>query len=146
MGLNWATWIVLAEDDEDDRLLFREALGGDPLQERVVYVADGQALLDLLAAAVPGPNRGLPGLILLDLNMPGKDGRQSLAEIKGNPQLRGVPVVVLTTSEAEEDIVGAYAAGANSYIKKPGSFREYVETVNRLVTYWFHTVRLPHQG
>jgi CheY-like chemotaxis protein len=138
--------ILLAEDDPDDRQLTQEALAECRLANDIHFVEDGEQLLDYLfrrgnyanLAAEP-----LPGLILLDLNMPRKDGREALKEIKANPELRRVPVVVLTTSKAEEDILRTYDLGVNSYITKPVTFDSLVETIKVLGKYWFEIVELP---
>jgi CheY-like chemotaxis protein len=109
------------------------------------FVVDGQDLLDYLRhegrwTAEDAPR---PGIILLDLNMPKKDGREALAEIKADPRLRHIPVVVLTTSKAEEDVVRAYDLGVNSFIAKPVTFEGLVEVMNTLSRYWFEIVELP---
>lgn len=141
--------ILMAEDDADDRLMTREAFQecrlGNPLQ----FVVDGDELMDYLkrrgqfadAARYP-----MPGLILLDLNMPRKDGREALREIKADPELREIPVVVLTTSKAEEDVANSYSAGANSFITKPVSFAALIEVVQTLGKYWLQIVDLPPAG
>ena len=141
--------ILMAEDDADDRLMTREAFQecrlGNPLQ----FVADGEELMDYLkrrgafADAVRYP---MPGLILLDLNMPRKDGREALREIKADPELREIPVVVLTTSKAEEDVANSYSDGANSFITKPVSFAALIEVVQTLGKYWLQIVDLPPPG
>ena len=141
--------ILMAEDDADDRLMTREAFQecrlGNPLQ----FVADGEELMDYLkrrgpyADAVRFP---MPGLILLDLNMPRKDGREALREIKADPALRGIPVVILTTSKAEEDVVRSYRDGVNSFITKPVTFTALLEVVQTLGKYWLQIVDLPPAG
>jgi len=138
--------IVMADDDSDDRRLTREAL----LEGRVVndlrFVENGEELLDYLrrhgkyTAPVDAPR---PGLILLDLNMPRKDGRTVLKEIKSDPELRQIPVVVLTTSKAEEDVFRSYDLGVNSYIVKPVTFEALVDILQTLEKYWFEIVELP---
>jgi len=138
--------ILIADDDEDDVLLAREALAENGLAHTLHTVPDGQALLDYLyrrgpyAAPAPAPR---PGLILLDLNMPRKDGRHALAEIRADADLRDIPVVILTTSKAEEDIARSYASGANSYIRKPVSFEGLCQVMRALHHYWFEIVELP---
>jgi CheY-like chemotaxis protein len=137
---------VVADDDPDDCLLLREAFEQNRLANELRFVSNGQELLDYLqcrgkyAGAADQPR---PGLILLDLNMPGKDGRQALAELKADPQLRCIPVVVLTTSQVEEDIYRSYHLGVNSYIHKPVTFEALVEIVQALGRYWFEIVELP---
>ncbi|MGK7393987.1 MAG: response regulator [Candidatus Cyclobacteriaceae bacterium M3_2C_046] len=137
--------IVMADDDADDRLMAKEAFEENKLANELVFVEDGEELLDYLNGRGnfeqrPNP---LPGLILLDLNMPKKDGREVLKEIKKDPRLRKIPVVVLTTSKAEEDILKSYDLGVNSFITKPVTFDELVEVIRDLGKYWFGIVELP---
>jgi CheY-like chemotaxis protein len=138
--------ILLAEDDEDDHLLITEALGESRVVNEVRWVKDGEELMDYLrrrGAYARAEDAPRPGLILLDLNMPRKDGRQALAEIKADPSLRRIPVVVLTTSGTEEDILKSYDLGVNSYIRKPDGFNRFVEVMQGLGSYWFQIVELP---
>lgn len=141
--------ILLADDDEEDRLMTKDALMEGRLANDVRFVADGEEATDYLfrrgAYADPG-DAPRPGLILLDLNMPKKDGREVLAEIKSDPKLRQIPVVVLTTSKAEEDIVRSYALGVNSFITKPVTFDGLVEAMTVFTQYWFEIVALPTKG
>lgn len=138
--------ILLADDDEDDRMLAEEALREARLVNTIATVEDGEELMDYLhqrgkfsdAAVAPRP-----GLILLDLNMPKKDGREALKEIKADPTLRRIPIVVLTTSKAEEDIYRTYDLGVNSFITKPVSFESLVDIMKALRAYWFEIVTLP---
>jgi CheY-like chemotaxis protein len=138
--------ILLADDDEEDRELTEEALRESRLANDVRFVADGAELLDYLhrrgyyADGNAGP---MPGLILLDLNMPKKDGREALAEIKADARLRQIPVVVLTTSKTEEDIVRSYDLGVNSFITKPVTFDGLVRAMSIFTEYWFGIVALP---
>lgn len=138
--------ILMAENDPDDRMLVEQALRQNRLKDRLVFVEDGQELMDYLhhlgkyAGAAPPP---LPDLILLDLNMPRKDGREALAEIKSSPKLRHIPVVILTTSRAEEDILRSYDLGVNAYITKPVSFQGLAEAMRILTMFWFELVKLP---
>jgi CheY-like chemotaxis protein len=138
--------ILLAEDDPDDRQLTEDALAECRLANDIHFVEDGEQLLDYLlrrgqyAAMAKDP---LPGLILLDLNMPRKDGREALKEIKAHPDLRRIPIIVLTTSKAEEDILRTYDLGVNSYITKPVTFASLVEIIKVLGRYWFEIVELP---
>ncbi len=138
--------ILLADDDPDDRQMTQEALAESRLANELHMVEDGEELLDYLnrrnkyADLVKEP---LPGLILLDLNMPRKDGREALKEIKAHPDFRRIPVVVLTTSKAEEDILRTYDLGVNSYITKPVTFDSMVDTIKVLGRYWFEIVELP---
>lgn len=139
------TVILMAEDDEDDRFLMEEALEENDLGD-FYFVEDGEELMDFLYHR--GPYRDpdsspRPSLILLDLNMPRKDGREALKEIKENPELKKIPVVVLTTSKAEEDIFRTYDLGVNSFIAKPVTFESMVAIMKMLELYWFGLVELP---
>jgi CheY-like chemotaxis protein len=140
--------ILMADDDEDDRLMAQEALQEARLANDLHFVLDGEELMDYLYQRdkyADGSNAPRPGLILLDLNMPKKDGREALKEIKSDPALRQIPIVVLTTSKAEEDIYRSYNLGVNSYITKPVSFEGLVEVMKALSIYWFKIVKLPVQ-
>jgi CheY-like chemotaxis protein len=138
--------ILLADDDPDDRLLTAEAFVEARLANRLHTVEDGVELMDFLHRRHPYTHTPRPGLILLDLNMPRKDGRQALAEIKNDPDLAHIPVVVLTTSAEEEDILRTYGLGANSYITKPVTFEGLVHAVGVLGQYWFSLVDLPAES
>ena len=138
--------ILMADDDEDDRLLTREALEESRVLNRLDFVEDGVELLQYLRREgdYTDPDKApRPGLILLDLNMPRMDGREALKEIKEDPQLRGIPVVILTTSKAEEDMVRGYDLGAASYITKPVTFEGLVELMKAVGRYWVGFVELP---
>lgn len=138
--------ILMADDDPDDRLLTEQALQESRLANPVFFVEDGEELMDYLyrRGKFSEPHAApRPGLILLDLNMPRKDGREALAEIKSDPSLRSIPVVVLTTSKADEDVLRSYNLGASSYITKPVTFDALVEVVGALGRYWFELVELP---
>lgn len=139
--------IVIAEDDEDDYMLTLEALQEAGIKSTVTWVKDGEELMEHLRNCEAGDNKvpGLvrPGLILLDLNMPRKDGREALQEIKANRGLRKIPVVVLSTSKSDSDIDHSYELGVNSFIQKPVRFNEFVEMVSVLSKYWFSVVQLP---
>ena len=140
--------ILIAEDDEDDYLLTMEALKEAGVDSQIKWVKDGEELMDYLEPMGVGVSKKnfraeLPSLILLDLNMPRKDGREVLNEIKKNITLRKIPVIVLTTSKADTDISHAYDLGVNSYIQKPVRFNEFVEVVKVLSNYWFNIVKLP---
>lgn len=141
--------ILLADDDPDDRMLAKEALEESRLANRLLFVEDGEELLDYLyqRGAYTDPEAApRPGIILLDLNMPRKDGREALREIKADPQLRAIPVVVLTTSKAEEDIYRSYDLGVSSFITKPVTFEGLVEVMRALGKYWFEIVELPRKA
>lgn len=140
--------ILMADDDPDDRMLTEEALSESHLLNDLYFVENGEELLDYLH------NRGnyadpqqapRPGVILLDLNMPKKDGREALQEIKADPSLRQIPIVILTTSKAEEDIYRTYDLGASSFITKPVTFESLVEVMQTLGKYWFEIVELPRE-
>jgi CheY-like chemotaxis protein len=138
--------LLLADDDPDDRLLAKQALEKSRVANDLRCVEDGEELLDYLRrrGRYTDPRESpRPGLILLDLNMPRKDGREALREIKNDPKLREIPVVVLTTSKAEEDIARTYNLGVNSYITKPVKFAALVEVMKALGKYWFEIVELP---
>jgi CheY-like chemotaxis protein len=138
--------ILVAEDDPDDRMLLRDAMDEGHLANASHFVADGEELIDYLRHCGKYSDPACsprPGLILLDLNMPRKDGREVLKEIKADPGLRTIPIVVLTTSKAEEDILGSYALGVNSYVTKPATFQGLIEVTRALVKYWFEIVELP---
>jgi CheY-like chemotaxis protein len=141
-----ALTILMADDDPDDRLLARRALEKHGLAESLRTVADGEELMDYLLRRGPYADAALsprPSLVLLDLNMPRKDGREALAEMKRDPALRRIPVVVLTTSRSEEEIFRSYDLGANSFVSKPVTFDGLVEVMRNLGIYWLRTVSLP---
>lgn len=141
--------ILMADDDPDDRLLTQEALTESRLINEMRFVRDGQELMDYLThrGAYADPAEApLPGLILLDLNMPRKDGREALREIKSDLRLRRIPIVVLSTSKAEEDVYRTYDLGANSFITKPVTFEGLVQVMQGLGRYWFEIVELPPDG
>ncbi len=137
---------LMADDDPDDRLLIKEAFQESLVSNSIYFVEDGVELLDYLRwkdKFADPKDAPTPDLILLDLNMPRKDGREALAEIKSDPRLRYIPVVVLTTSKAEEDIMRSYDIGAASYITKPVTFDGLVDAIRGLGQYWVQIVRLP---
>jgi CheY-like chemotaxis protein len=144
--INKQRTILMADDDAEDCQLVLDAMRESGMNYELRFVRDGEELIEYLrfqgeyinSRAAPRPD-----LILLDFKMPRKDGREALLEIKGDPQLRRIPVVALTTSTAEDDIAFSYETGANSYITKPTSFREWVEIVEILGKYWFEVVELP---
>ncbi len=141
--------ILLADDDEDDRMMTRDALRDARLANDLRYVIDGVDLMDYLyrRGRHSDPARSpRPGMILLDLNMPRMDGREALREIKQDPDLRSIPVVVLTTSKAEEDIVRTYNLGVNSFITKPVTFLGLVEVMKVFSRYWLEIVDLPPES
>ena len=139
--------ILMADDDPDDRQMTREAFDESRLANDLRFVEDGVELMDYLCRrnqyAEPDSSPR-PGLILLDLNMPKKDGRQALSEIKAHPQLRNIRVVVMTTSKAEEDILRTYDLGASSYVTKPVTFAALVDVITTMGRYWLEIVELPN--
>lgn len=141
--------ILLADDDPDDRMLTRDAFDESRLHNTLEMVEDGEELMDYLHSRGKYSGeaaRPRPGLILLDLNMPRKDGREALKEIKSCPELRRIPVVVLTTSKAEEDILRTYDLGVNSFVIKPVTFEALVDVLKTIGKYWFEMVELPSGG
>lgn len=147
MKKNYSVPILVADDDLDDCEMIKEALEESRLINEINFVHNGEQLMEYLSDKLQRPmNDGshLPGLILLDLNMPKMDGREVLMELKNSPHLHQIPVVILTTSEAEEDIVKSYNLGANSYITKPVEFESLVRTMRDLGRYWFEIVELPN--
>jgi CheY-like chemotaxis protein len=140
--------ILLADDDEEDRELTRDALQDARLANEMRFAVDGQDLMDYLkregAYADPSVDAPRPGIILLDLNMPKKDGREALAEIKADPDLRRIPIVVLTTSKDEEDVFRTYDLGVSSFITKPVTFAGLVDVMRTWTRYWFELVELPN--
>lgn len=146
MGNNNVLVILMADDDDDDILLTQKALEKGKLLNPLYTVHDGEELLDYLfhrgnytdEASAPRP-----GIILLDLNMPRKDGREALKEIKADEDLRDIPIVVFTTSKAEEDIYRSYKLGVNSFITKPVTFESLIDVIQMLGKYWFEIVTLP---
>lgn len=136
----------MADDDEDDRLLTQDALAESRVLNELHFVEDGVELLEYLERKGKFEDKTVsprPGLILLDLNMPRMDGREALEAIKGNPSLKGIPVVILTTSKQEEDMVKGYNLGAASYITKPVTFDGLVDLMKTLGKYWVEFVELP---
>lgn len=141
--------ILIADDDQDDCLMTREAFRECRIANRLHFVHDGEALLDYLKRRPPYDDEQrspMPGLILLDLNMPLKDGREALMEIKADAALRVIPVVILTTSSAEEDVLRSYDIGVNSFITKPVSYSGLLEVIRALGRYWLDIVELPLEG
>jgi CheY-like chemotaxis protein len=141
--------ILYADDDAEDRMLVKDAWAENRLANELHFVEDGEELMDYLRRRgqyTHLANEPLPGMVLLDLNMPRKDGREALQEIKADPRLRSIPVVILTTSKAEEDILRAYDLGVNSFILKPVTFQSLVDLTLTLSKYWFEVVELPSEA
>jgi CheY-like chemotaxis protein len=130
--------VLLVEDDPGDIVLIQEAFEHNKVRNRLHVVGDGVEAMDFLRS---GPER--PDLVLLDLNLPRKDGREVLAEVKGDPELRVIPVVVLTTSKAEEDILRSYDLHANAYVTKPVDFNRFIEVVRQIDEFFVTVVKLP---
>jgi CheY-like chemotaxis protein len=137
--------ILVADDDPEDRMLTKEAFDEARVINDLRFVEDGEELMDYLyrRGKYADQEAPRPGLILLDLNMPRKDGREALQEIRADPQLRRIPIVALTTSRAEEDMCRTYELGISSFIVKPVSFVSLVDIVRTLAKYWFEIVELP---
>ncbi|WP_420265027.1 response regulator [Candidatus Magnetominusculus dajiuhuensis] len=131
--------ILHADDDEDDNILITDAFKETGLNARITWVEDGEKLLDYLS------KRGHPDLILLDLNMPRKDGFEALQEIKSDAAMRPIPIIAMTTSASKDDIQQCYDLGVNSYIKKPENFDRLLEVANIISKYWFSAVELPEK-
>lgn len=140
------SYVLYAEDDEEDRMLFEDAVKEIDPTFQVKFVNDGVELLDFLRAKtkkVTADRSILPRLILLDLNMPRMDGREVLKVIKNDLILKLIPIVILTTSNAKQDISFSYDFGAASYIKKPATFSMLLDILNTIKNYWFHIVEVP---
>ena len=138
--------ILMADDDADDRMLTKDALEESRVLNELRFVEDGEELMDYLnqrGKYADPKDAPRPGLILLDLNMPRKDGREALKEIKEDPNLRRIPVVIMTTSKAEEDVFRSYDLGASSFITKPVTFDRLVELMKAMGQYWVEFVELP---
>lgn len=137
--------ILIADDDTDDRLFMDKALRQSGYTQIIQFVEDGEDLMHYLRrqGGYTEQNAPWPDLLILDLNMPRKNGFQALSEIKDDPKLRRLPVIVMTTSSADEDVIKTYNLGVNSFVTKPFNFNRLVEMVSALKTYWLDTVKLP---
>jgi len=138
--------ILIAEDDQDDRQWIKEALAKCQFEQPISFVVDGEELMDFLlhrGKYTATGNLAYPGLILLDLNMPRKDGRECLKEIKNDPRIRHIPVIILTTSRAAEDTFRTYSLGANTVFHKPVTFDNLVKIMQTLTDYWFGMAEVP---
>lgn len=135
--------VVVADDDQSAVELLREAFERSAMACEIDAVFSGQALLDYLRKESPDSSER-PSLILLDLNMPGKDGRQTLSEIKADPGLKDIPIIIMTSSELEEDIEKSYQCGVNAYLKKPSVFADLVKMTSAIKEFWFGCATLPH--
>ena len=135
--------VLLVEDDPGDVLLIREAFEFNKVHNNLHVVNDGEQALEYLRKQGPHAEANRPDLVLLDLNLPRKDGREVLAEVKQDPELRTIPIVVLTTSEAEEDVLKSYQLHANAYVTKPVDFERFVSIVRQIDDFFVSVVRLP---
>jgi CheY-like chemotaxis protein len=136
--------VLLVEDDPGDTLMIREAFEDNKVRNRLTCVTDGVQALDFLRREGDHAGAARPDLILLDLNLPRKDGREVLAEIKADDDLRTIPVVVLTTSQAEEDVLRSYELHANAYVTKPVDFERFIEVVRQIDNFFVTVVKLPN--
>lgn len=137
--------ILIADDDADDRMFLEQALRQNGYTQVIRFVEDGEELMEYLRrdGRYVEKNVPWPNLLILDLNMPRKNGFQALEEVKDDPALRRLPVIVMTTSSADEDVVKTYNLGVNSFVTKPFNFNRLVEMIGALKTYWMDTVKLP---
>lgn len=137
--------ILIADDDADDRMFLEQAMRENGYDKGIQFVEDGEELMDYLhrQGRYNELNAPWPNMLILDLNMPRKNGFQALSEIKDDPKLRRLPVIVMTTSSADEDILKTYNLGVNSFVTKPFNYNRLVEMVGSLKTYWIDTVKLP---
>lgn len=139
--------LLIADDDPDDRMMTQAALEESYLLNNLYFVENGQELMDFLKRRgkyTDPATSPRPDLILLDLNMPRKDGREALMEIKADPELRSIPIIVLTTSKSEQDILKSYDLGVNCFISKPVLFEELINVMRSIGQYWFDIVKLPN--
>jgi CheY-like chemotaxis protein len=135
--------VLLVEDDDGDVLMTREAFEHHKIRNKLHVVQDGEEALQFLHREGPYADAPRPGLILLDLNLPRRDGREVLAELKADAELRVIPVVVLTTSEAEEDILRSYSLHANAYVSKPVDFDRFIDVIRQIDDFFVTVVKLP---
>ena len=135
--------VLLVEDDPGDVLMTREAFDENKVANRLAVVSDGESAMTYLRKEGPYADAPTPDLVLLDLNLPRMDGREVLAAMKSDDALRSIPVVVLTTSEAEEDVLRSYALHANAYVTKPVDFQRFIDVVRQIDDFFVQVVRLP---
>ena len=136
--------VLLVEDDQGDILMTREAFEHYKIRNQLHVVTDGEQALDFLHQTGAYAAAPRPGLVLLDLNLPRRDGLEVLAELKEDPGLRVIPVVILTTSQAEEDILRSYSLHANAYVSKPVDFERFMEVIRQIDNFFVTVVKLPH--
>jgi CheY-like chemotaxis protein len=145
---DWAGYeivdVLLVEDDPGDILMTREAFQHHKIQNKLHVVTDGEQALQFLRRAGEYAGVPRPGLILLDLNLPRRSGHEVLAELKEDPELRVIPVVILTTSQAEEDILRSYSLHANAYVSKPVDFERFMDVIRQIDSFFVTVVKLPH--
>jgi CheY-like chemotaxis protein len=135
--------VLLVEDDEEDVRLTREGFEAGKVLNRLTVLSDGTEVMAYLRGEGEHDGAARPDLVLLDLNLPGRDGRQVLADIKADPELRRIPVVVLTASKADEDVVRSYDLHANAYVTKPVDFQSFVKVIRKIDEFFISVVRLP---
>jgi CheY-like chemotaxis protein len=136
--------VLLVEDDAGDVLMTREAFEHYKIRNTLHVVTDGEQAVQFVRQEGDYADAPRPGLIMLDLNLPRRDGLEVLAEIKADPELRVIPIVILTTSQAEEDIVRSYALHANAYVTKPVDFERFIEVIRQIDNFFITVVKLPH--
>jgi CheY-like chemotaxis protein len=136
--------VLLVEDDAGDILMTREAFQHHKIQNKLHVVTDGEQALQFLHQTGEYAGAPRPGLVLLDLNLPRRSGHEVLAELKEDPQLRIIPVVILTTSQAEEDILRSYSLHANAYVSKPVDFERFMDVIRQIDSFFVTVVKLPH--
>ncbi|HEX4658897.1 MAG TPA: response regulator [Streptosporangiaceae bacterium] len=136
--------ILLVEDDEGDVLMTRDAFEHYKIRNTLHVVTDGEQALQFVRRVGDFADAPVPGLIMLDLNLPRRDGLEVLAELKSDPELRVIPVVILTTSQAEEDILRSYSLHANAYVTKPVDFERFIEVIRQIDNFFISIVKLPH--
>ena len=144
-GTTQKSLILVAEDDSDDRFLLEDAIKRRPFSSCFTFVEDGEQVMDYLFKRgdfTEGNHRKYPSLIILDLNMPRKDGREVLKEIKSHPELCRIPIIIFSTSVSKDDLIFAYSNGANAFILKPSSFSKLVEIVESIDNFWFNIATL----
>ena len=133
--------ILIAEDDKDDRILLKEAFAENSLSTPLFFVRDGEEVMDFLYRRGPyETNSEIPDLILLDLNLPKKDGREVLKELKADPVLKKIPVIVFSTSNSTHDISNCYELGASCYMTKPQTFKDLIDAIQKIAIFWFNLV------
>jgi CheY-like chemotaxis protein len=139
-------FILIAEDDADDRYLLKTAFEEKGFREKIAFVENGLELLNFLNAikSKDGAEKVYPGFVMLDLNMPKKDGREVLREMKQHPEFRKIPVIVFTTTKNVNEIQRCYELGANTYIVKPVSFDALLKVIDDISSYWFQTASVPY--